>query len=83
MVARSSCSTGDIDVFAMKFDPNGNPLGSWQAGTQGYDFPTAMAVDHCGNLLIGGFTRGALASDGPAPAGNDDMFVVRAHFFVK
>jgi hypothetical protein len=73
-------SRGDIDAFAMKFDPNGNLLGSWQTGTEGYDFVTAMVVDHCGNLLIGGFTRGALASDGPAPAGNDDMFVVRASF---
>jgi len=71
---------GADDVFAMKFDPNGNLLASWQSGTPAEDFVTTMAVDHCGHLLIGGFSQGAMVSDGPAPAGGDDMFVVRAIF---
>jgi outer membrane protein assembly factor BamB len=73
-------SHGGIDVFAMKFDPVGNLLASWQSGTSADDLATTMAVDHCGHVLIGGYSQGAMASDGPAPAGGDDMFVVRASF---
>ncbi|HEX3760963.1 MAG TPA: SBBP repeat-containing protein [Kofleriaceae bacterium] len=73
-------SHGGIDVFAMKFGPRGNLLASWQAGTEADDLATTMAVDHCGHVLIGGYSPGAMVSDGPAPAGGDDMFVVRASF---
>jgi hypothetical protein len=73
-------SHGGIDVFAMKFGPRGDLLASWQSGTDADDMATTMAVDHCGHLLIGGFSQGAMVSDGPAPAGGDDMFVVRASF---
>jgi hypothetical protein len=71
-------SHGGIDVFAMKFGPRGDLLARWQSGTDADDMATTMAVDHCGHLLIGGFSRGAMVSDGPAPAGGDDVFVVRA-----
>jgi hypothetical protein len=67
-------------VFAMKFGPRGDLLGSWQSGTDADDIATTMAVDHCGHVLIGGFSQGAMVSDGPAPAGGDDIFVVRASF---
>jgi hypothetical protein len=79
-VVAGAPSHGLIDVFAMKFDPNGNLLGTWQSGSDGYDIANAMAVDHCGHLLIGGFTQGTMVSGGPASAGGDDMFVVRASF---
>jgi hypothetical protein len=73
-------SHGGIDVFAMKFGPRGALLARWQSGTAANDVATTMAVDHCGHLLIGGFSQGAMVSDGPAPAGGDDVFVVRAGF---
>jgi outer membrane protein assembly factor BamB len=73
-------SHGGIDVFAMKFDPNGALLATWQGGSAADDLMTTMAVDHCGHVLIGGFSQGAVAADAPAPAGGDDMFVVRARF---
>src|SRR4051812_43439654 len=73
-------SHGGIDVFAMKLGPRGAMLGSWPSGPAADDITTTMAVDHCGRLLIGGFSQGAMVSDGPAPAGGDDVFVVRASF---
>jgi hypothetical protein len=77
-VIDSAPSHGGIDVFAMKFGPRGELLARWQSGTDADDMATTMAVDHCGHLLIGGFSRGAMVSDGPALAGGDDVFVVRA-----
>jgi hypothetical protein len=73
-------SHGGIDVFAMKFDPRGVLLTTWQGGSAADDLATTMAVDHCGHVLVGGYSQGAVAADAPAPAGGDDMFVVRARF---
>ncbi len=71
---------GGLDPFAMKFDPGGVLLATWQGGSAADDLVTAMAVDPCGHVLVGGYSQGAVAADGPAPAGGDDMFVVRASF---
>ena len=46
--------------------------GPHAAGGRG--LATTMAVEHCGHLPIGGYSQGAMVSDGPAPAGGDDMF---------
>jgi hypothetical protein len=73
-------SHGGLDPFAMKFDPRGALLATWQGGSAADDLVTTMAVDHCGHVLVGGFSQGAVAADGPALAGGDDMFVVRARF---
>src|SRR4029079_2960853 len=64
-------SHGGIDVVAMKFGPRGDLLGSWQAGTEGEDIATTMAVDHRGNVLVGGFSHGAAGTHRPRPGGSD------------
>lgn len=73
-------SHGGVDPFAMKFDRRGALLATWQGGSAADDLVTTMAVDRCGHVLIGGYGQGAVAAGGPAPAGGDDMFVVRASF---
>jgi len=67
---------GGVDVFAMKFGPDGTLLSSWQAGTAEHDLPTSIAVN-CGRVLVGGFTRGALVEGSTGTTG-DDMFIIQA-----
>jgi hypothetical protein len=52
-------------------------LSVWQRGTTDDDSATSMAVDHCGRVLVGAYSRGPLATTGRKPAGHD-MFIVRA-----
>jgi len=76
-VAEGEVNQGSVDVFAMKFAPTGELRSVWQTGTADDDEATALAVDPCGNVLVGGYTRGALVSGQPS-AGGEDMFIVRA-----
>jgi hypothetical protein len=70
---------GGADIFAMKFAPTGELVSAWQRGTPVDDLPTSMAVDHCGNVFVGGFTASALLP-GHASAGGEDMLILRASF---
>jgi hypothetical protein len=69
---------GGTDVFAMKLNAAGTLISAWQTGTAENDFATSLVVDHCGRVLVGGYTKGALVENGHDPAGRDDMYVVRA-----
>jgi len=71
-------SQGGTDAFAMKFAPDGTLLSSWQKGTADDDIVTSMAVDHCGNVLVGGHSKGAVADSSKPSAGGYDMFLLRA-----
>jgi hypothetical protein len=75
-VVQDVANQGSLDAFAMKFDPNGALLSSWQKGTLQDEIVTSVAVDHCGNALVGGYSKGALI--GSSTAGGYDMFVLRA-----
>jgi formylglycine-generating enzyme required for sulfatase activity len=76
-VADSVTNQGETDIFAMKFAPSGQLVSVWQTGTSADDEATSLAVDHCGDVLVGGYTRGALIPGHPS-AGGEDMFVVKA-----
>ncbi len=68
---------GGLDLFALKLDATGAWRASWQLGTPEDDLATGLAVDGCGQVFVGGFTKGALVH---ASAGGYDLFVVRARF---
>jgi outer membrane protein assembly factor BamB len=76
-VVPGALNQGSVDVFAMKLDATGALVSSWQKGSAAYDSATSMVVDHCGRVLVGGYSRGALVDGRPGPSG-DDMFVLRA-----
>jgi hypothetical protein len=57
--------------------PAGELLSAWQTGTAADDELTSMAVDACGNVLVGGYARGALLPGQPN-AGGEDMFLMKA-----
>jgi hypothetical protein len=73
----AASNKGGIDIFAVKIGPSGGILSAWERGSAGDDFPTAIAVDSCGRVLVGGFTTGALVAGQPS-AGGVDMFIVKA-----
>lgn len=68
---------GAADIFGMKLDATGALISAWQKGSTAYDSATSMVVDHCGRVLVGGYSRGALVDGRRGPAG-DDMFILRA-----
>jgi Beta-propeller repeat len=70
---------GSADLFAMKFSPTGTLLSVWQRGTSEDDELTSLAVDSCGRLFVGGYTRGALVAGQPS-SGGQDMFVLLVTF---
>ena len=68
---------GSADLFAMKFSPAGALVSVWQRGTSDDDELTSLAVDSCGRVFVGGYTRGALVN-GQANLGGEDMFILNA-----
>jgi beta-propeller repeat-containing protein len=75
-VMQGGANQGGLDAFAMKFDPNGAWISSWQKGTDKDEVVTSVAADSCGNVLVGGYSKGVLT--GASSAGGYDMFVLRA-----
>ena len=67
---------GGLDAFAIVLDADGAERGRWQAGTAADDVATAIAIDGCGRVVVGGYTRGELVAG--SAHGGDDLFVMRA-----
>ncbi|MEX2535530.1 MAG: SBBP repeat-containing protein, partial [Trueperaceae bacterium] len=65
-------SAGNADVFVLQLDSDGKVLWTHQFGTDTLDTSTGVASDASGNVIVAGFTNGAL--DG-ASAGSVDAFV--------
>jgi beta-propeller repeat-containing protein len=70
-----AANQGEADLFVMKFAGTGELLASWVAGTVADDQATALAVTPCGEVLLGGYTRGSVVAGQPN-AGGEDMFIV-------
>ena len=70
---------GDYDAFVFHVASDGTFINGWQAGTPGPDFGSALALDACGNVIIGGSTSGALVP-GATSLGGMDAFVMRVPF---
>jgi hypothetical protein len=69
-------SKGRFQPFVMKFDATGSLTATWRAGDDADAFITAMAIDSCNHVVIGGYTRGTMG-DGAHNAGGFDLFVMR------
>jgi hypothetical protein len=65
-------NAGNEDVFASKFDSEGNEIWTTQIGAAGADRSYSIAVDASGNAYIGGRTEGGL---GGPNAGYSDAFL--------
>ncbi|MEG4500105.1 SBBP repeat-containing protein [Microcoleus sp. F10-C6] len=67
--ALGSPNAGDRDIWATKYDSNGNRLWLQQFGTAESDYPLNLELDRAGNVYLTGETKGALG--GPNAGGND------------
>jgi len=65
-------NAGESDAFLVKYDSSGNEVWSTQFGTSGADEDYSVTVDASGNVLVTGYTWGAL--DG-INAGQSDAFL--------
>jgi cysteine-rich repeat protein len=72
-------SAGSSDFFVVKLDAQGQHLWSRRFGGASYEYPSSIAVDSAGNVLITGYFPGT-ADFGGGPlssAGYHDIFVVK------
>jgi len=73
-------SSGDQDVFIVKYDPNGNLLWAKSEGGSSFDYNSSAAVDPTGNIYVAGFFWSASITFGSTTLVNQgytDMFIVK------
>ncbi len=70
-----STNAGEADVFVTHLDDAGEPLWTWQRGTSTTDYGQAVRVDTMGNVLVAGYTKGALGDD--PNVGSEDAFLIK------
>ena len=69
-------TTNHLPQFAViKFDGSGNRLWTQQFGTGSGDFPTAIATDAQGNIIVGGLTAGAFPGFTNAGGGQESVVI--------
>lgn len=61
--AQSLTSAGSSDMFALKLDPQGNPVWSWQYGGAAFESAESVAVDAAGHTSVAGAIPGAGGQD--------------------
>jgi hypothetical protein len=69
-----NASSGDVDMFATKYDSAGNRLWIKQWGTASGEECGGIAIDSAGGILVAGDSEGNL---GPTQVGARDAFVTR------
>lgn len=68
-------NAGSSDAFIRKYDTHGNVLWTRQFGSTNGDIAMRIALDSGGNVLVSGYTYGALP--GQEYAGGQDVFVCK------
>ncbi|MCP4749508.1 MAG: hypothetical protein GY866_01315 [Proteobacteria bacterium] len=66
---------GGVDLFLMKYNPEGVRQWIRQLGTTGNDYAGGMDLDDSGNIYVTGHTDGSLSNT--ANAGNTDIFLAK------
>jgi Ca2+-binding RTX toxin-like protein len=72
--ALGGTNAGGQDIWATKYDTNGNQLWLKQFGTAESDSSSELALDRAGNLYLTGQTNGAL---GGPNAGGQDIWIAK------
>jgi hypothetical protein len=72
---------GDEDAIVLHVSPDGQLLDGWQIGTPGIDRGRAIAIDPCGNVILGGTTDGELVPN--SALGKSDAFVLRVPLEIR
>lgn len=70
------------DIFAAKYDPNGNHVWSKRFGDSDYQYGSRVALDGAGNVVLTGQVKGSVSFGGPSVQWTDSsmtftMYVVK------
>jgi hypothetical protein len=68
-------SSGNWDLFLVKYNSSGVKQWTQQLGTSSYDKGDGVTVDSSGNIYVTGYTAGGL--DGNTSSGDADLFLVK------
>ena len=68
-------SSGESDIFLVKYDSSGTKQWTKQLGTSSNDYGYGVTTDSSGNIYVTGWTYGGL--DGNTSSGYDDIFLVK------
>ena len=68
-------SSGDYDVFLVKYNSSGTKQWTKQLGTSSSELGTGVTTDSSGNIYVTGSTEGGL--DGNTNSGETDIFLVK------
>lgn len=66
---------GGSDIVLIKYDSSGNKMWTRLAGSTGYDYGNAVAVDSTGNIFVTGYVSNAL--DGQIFRGSYDIVLMK------
>jgi hypothetical protein len=73
----SLASRGGFDVFAGRFDANGNHLWSFRYGDAGFDIGYGVSVTAAGNVILAGVFDSTITFGGITVTGASNTFVTR------
>jgi hypothetical protein len=78
----NSSSNGSSDIFAVKFDSNGNVIWAKKAGGPGEDRSKGIAADANGNVFVTGYFNSQIFNFGNSPVSNitndsSDVFIIK------
>ena len=68
-------SSGESDIFLVKYDSSGTKQWTKQLGTFSYDSGDGVTTDSSGNIYITGQTKGGL--NGNTNSGDWDIFLIK------
>jgi uncharacterized delta-60 repeat protein len=68
-------SSGDYDIFLVKYTSSGTKQWTKQLGTSSYDSGKGVTTDSSGNIYVTGYTEGGL--DGNTHFGEGDIFLIK------
>jgi len=66
-------SSGNSDIFLIKYDSSGNRIWTKLLGSAGNDFGQGIVMDSSGAIYVAGYTDGNL--DGQVNSGGTDLFI--------
>jgi hypothetical protein len=78
----TNVSSGNADIFVVKYDANGNVLWAKKAGGTAYDRVTGISVDVNGNVLITGYFNSSSIAFGTTTLTNIDIMGTTPDIFV-
>ena len=79
----NNSTSGNTDIYIVKYDPNGNVIWARSAGGSDEDYATSIALDAWGNIYVAGFFHSTSIPFGTTTLTNDsttatsDMYVVK------